>query len=247
MEYISSAIIKSRTSVIVRYFYVGLGVLSFFFVALGFSYTYFIPLAAGKLSVPLVYHVHGAMYFLWILLIIVQPLLVRHRRPGIHRSVGYFGFSLAVGMFFIGIVMSIVSGTRYVSAGQAEEARSFLIVPFTDMIFFGTFAGLSLMNLKNPEAHKRLMVLATLSILPAAFGRILGVNGIDPGTATGFAIAILLQESLLILGVIHDFTAKRRIHPVYRWGGAAVVAVHITRVALGKTEWWTTIAERIIG
>lgn len=235
------------TSLISRYFYVGLGVLSFFFVALGFSYTYFIPMAAGKFSAPLLYHIHGALYFLWILLVIAQPLLITQRSVRIHRKIGYVGFGLAIVMFFSGVVMAIVSGSRIVAAGDGDTARAFLIVPFTDMLLFGTFIGLSLTALKNPETHKRLIILATLAILPAAFGRILGVNGIDPSTAAGFIIALLLKESLLILGILHDLSFKRKIHPVYIWGGLAVVIIHIGRDLLGGMSWWTDIARKIIG
>ena len=230
-----------------RYFYVGLGVLSLFFVLLGFSYTYFIPMYAGKFAAPIVFHIHGAMYFAWILLVIAQPLLVRLHHLGTHRKVGYAGFALACGMFIIGIVMAFVSGGRTVAAGHAEQARSFLIVPLTDMILFGTFIAFSLINLKRPEAHKRLMMMATLAILPAAFGRIFGINGIDPTTVIGFMIAILLQESLLILGILHDLAVKRRVHPVYLWGGIAVVTIHIVRNMLGETEWWMSIAKKMIG
>jgi hypothetical protein len=243
----SSISVSSRVSDAMRYFYVGIGVLSLFYVALGFSYTYFIPMAQGKFSAPLLFHIHGTMYFAWILLIISQPLLVRFKNIRLHRRIGTAGLILAAGMFLIGIAMAIVSGQRTVAAGSAEQARAFLLIPLTDMVLFATFIGMIIINLKNAEMHKRLILLATLSILPAAFGRIFGIHGIDPATVPGFAMAILLQESTLLLGILYDLVTRRKVHPVYIWGGLAVVIIHVTRVPIGQTEWWKKIAESLIG
>jgi hypothetical protein len=237
----------SKASVMLRYFYVWMGLLAMLFVAWGFSYTYFIPIASGKFSAPLLYHIHGAMYFLWILLVVSQPLLVRMKNVRLHRQIGTGGFALAAGMVVIGLAMAIVSGKRAITAGNADFAYGFLLIPITDMLLFGTFIGLALVNVKTSETHKRLMVLATLSILPAAFGRIFGINGIDPATMQGFVVSFLLQESLLIIGVAFDFLTRRKIHPVYIWGGIAVLLIHTFRFSLGQTRFWKSIAQVLLG
>ena len=115
------------------------------------------------------------------------------------------------------------------------------------MIFFGTFVGVAVMNIKNSEIHKRLILLATLAVLPAAFGRIFPLAGIDPGTLAGFILSILMLESLLIFGIIHDLATRRKIHPAYLWGGIPLVIIHIVRFPLGQTDFWKSIAERLIG
>jgi hypothetical protein len=243
----SSVSVISKSSGALRYFYVGIGVLSLFYVALGFSYTYFIPMSQGKFSAPLLFHIHGMMYFAWILLIVSQPLLVRLKNIPLHRRIGIGGLILAAGMFIVGVAMAIVSGQRTVAAGSADQARAFLLIPITDMILFGTFVGMTIINLKNAEMHKRLILLATLSILPAAFGRIFGIHGINPATVQGFIIALLLEESTLLLGITYDMVTRKKVHPVYIWGGLAVVIIHVTRFPIGQTQWWKNIAERLIG
>jgi hypothetical protein len=234
-------------STVRRYFYVWMGVLAMAFVAWGFSYTYFIPIASGKFSAPLLYHIHGAMYFLWTILIVSQPLLVRTKNVRLHRQIGTGGFVLAAAMVLVGFAMSFVSAKRAIAAGNADFAYGFLLIPITDMLLFGTFIGLSLVYLKKSETHKRLMILATLSILPAAFGRIFGINGIDPGTPQGFIVSFLMQESLLIIGVAYDFITRRKVHPVYIWGGLAVVLIHSFRFPLGQTALWKSIAQILLG
>jgi hypothetical protein len=229
-----------QSSVLLRYFFVWVGVLSLFFVVAGFSPTYFIPMASGTYHAKPLYHIHGAMYFLWILLIITQPLLVRMRFTNMHRRIGVFGLILAAGMFIIGVTMAFVAGKANFVKGAGDTALSFLIVSLTDMLLFGTFTALTLLNLRNSEMHKRLILLATLSILPAAFGRIIGIYQLN--SLLGFFI----QESLLILGIGYDLYVRKGIHPVYIWGGSAVVIIHLVRIPLGETEAWMAFANWVM-
>lgn len=177
------------------------------------------------------------MYLLWIVLIISQPLLIRFRLTHLHKKIGYAGLALAIGMFVIGIVMAFVSNQLALERGAGDTALAFLIVPLTDMFLFGTFVTLLILNLQNSETHKRLILLATLSILPAAFGRIIGIYGVNP------LLGFVLQESILILGILFDLYTRRKIHPVYLYGGALVLIVHLVRFPLGKTDEWINIAK----
>lgn len=228
-----------RNSLVLKYFFVFIGILSLIYVIAGFTPTYFAPLAKGTFNAQPVYHIHGVMYLTWIVLIISQPLLIRFRLTHLHKKIGYAGLTLAVGMFVIGIVMAFVSTQLALERGDGNKALAFLIVPLSDMALFGTFVALTMFNLENPEAHKRLILLATLSILPAAFGRIIGIYGLS------VPLGLILQESILILGIIYDGFTKRKIHPAYIFGGAAVLIVHLTRFPLGETQWWISFAHWI--
>jgi hypothetical protein len=219
-----------------KYFFVFIGLLSLLYVIAGFTPTYFAPLAAGSFKAKPVYHIHGIMYMLWIALIISQPLLIRFRLTHLHKKIGYAGLTLAVGMFVIGVVMAFTANQVALEKGAGNTALTFLIIPLTDMMLFGTFITLTMMNLKNSEVHKRLILLATLSILPAAFGRIIGIYGIS------IPIGYLMQESILILGITYDLYTRRKIHPVYSYGGVAVVIIHLVRFPLGETDGWLYVA-----
>lgn len=227
---------KTDTKSVLKYFFVFIGFLSLIYVIAGFTPTYFAPLAAGSFKAKPVYHLHGIMYMLWIVLIISQPLLIRLRLTHLHKKIGYAGLTLAVGMFVIGIVMAFVSNHNALVNGADKTALAFLIVPLTDMLLFGTFISLAMLRLKDTETHKRLILLATLSILPAAFGRIIGIYGLS------VPLGLFLQESILILGIVYDIYTRKRIHPVYLYGGAAVVIIHLVRFPLGETEEWLYIA-----
>lgn len=224
------------------YFYAAMGVLALLYVLAGFSPTYFIPVSAGKATFQPLYHIHAAMFMLWIFLAISQPILIRRRQFQLHRKIGYAGLALAVGMFVIGIVMAITSTRAAINTGIDGTPRlAFLIVPLTDMLAFGTFIAVAMFNLRNSETHKRLILLATLSIVPAAFGRIIGIYGLNNW------VGIILMESILILAVIYDLYTRGKIHPVYIFGGGIIVLLHLTRFQLGETEGWLTIARWLTG
>jgi hypothetical protein len=232
---------REKDSFFIQYFYVWIGGLALIFVVTGFFFTYFLPMAKGIYPGSKIHHIHGAMYMLWIVLIISQPLLIRLRRPALHRMIGAGGLVLAVGMLLIGTAIAVISGRNAVAAGQGDFARSFLVIPLSDMLLFAIFIGTALFNLKNGEKHKRLILLATLAILPAAFGRMVGVYGIHP------LVAMLLQESILILAVLHDLYTRKKISNVYLWGGSLAIIVHLFRNPISYTDTWLSFAEKIIG
>lgn len=188
-------------------------------------------------------HVHGLMYFAWMFLFILQPVLVRIGKTDVHRKIGVAGFILAGGMVIIGLLTAI-TGARLNSPTLIVgglTAKQFLIVPITDMILFTLYLGLSFGNLKDSEAHKRLMILATLAVIPAAVGRIAGIFEIS-----NLLMILMIQHGILYAGVIYDLVRRRKIHPVYIWGGLLLVAVHLVRFPMATTEWWSSIATWLV-
>ena len=133
------------------------------------------------------------------------------------------------------------------SGADVFETKSFLILPFTDMFFFATFIGLALLHLSDGAAHKRLMVLATLAILPPAFGRMFPLLGMTEFTPANILVALLLQQSILFLGMLHDRLTTKKIHPVYLWGGISMLVIHLTRIPLGNTRLWQSMAGGLAG
>jgi hypothetical protein len=234
-----TTVFKSRSN-----FYLFSAVAALLVTIAGFSLTYLKPLAGGTFTGRSLLHIHGAMYFGWLLLFICQPALVKTNHVAIHRKLGMAGFLLAAGMVIVGVTVA-VTGARLHSPTLLVgglQPKQFLIVPLTDMILFTTFLSFSLANLKRPEAHKRLMLLATVSLLPAAFGRL------APMLGTSNPIIILaMQEVILFAGMIYDAIARKKIHPVYYWGGGLMVIIHLVRFPIGGSAWWSAVAEWIVG
>lgn len=225
-----------------RAFYSGMAALMALTVFAGFARTYYlraffdVPTLGGRVELtPLVY-VHGFVFTAWVALFIVQTGLVRARRVDVHRRLGVAGMVLAAIMVLIGVATAIAAGAAG-AAGPGVDPLAFMAVPLTDMVLFTLFVSVAFLKRRDRETHKRLMLLAYVSIITAAVARIPGLRGVGP--LAFFSLSFVF----VLFGMAYDRWSRRRVHPVYLWGGA-VLAVSIPgRLALSGTAAWHAFAE----
>ena len=86
-----------------------------------------------------------------------------------------------------------------------------------DVITFAAFVTAAIILKGNTEAHKRLMLLAYVSILNAAVARIPGM----PGLYAADALTLLPRAA----GMTYDVASRRHVHMAYFWGGTLLVLV----------------------
>lgn len=226
-----------------RVFYSGIAIAMALTVLFGFAPTYFLKLfgqgamltISGSPFTPLV-HLHGALFTGWVALFIVQTALVARHRVRVHQRMGIAGGVLAAGMVIAGVSTAISAAARG-SAPPGVDPLAFLAIPLFDMLIFPTFVVAALCLRTNKEAHKRLMLLAYISLMAAPIARMPGVLPLGPLAYFGFASVFLLA------GVIYDFVSRRRVHPAYLWGGALLVASQPARLMISGTAAWRTFAE----
>jgi hypothetical protein len=122
---------------------------------------------------PLIVDIHVIAFAGWMVLFTAQIWLVRTRNFAIHQGLGLVAVGLVPVMVVLGVVTTLVSRRLHFEAGH-NEMLAFMIVPLTDMVLFPSFAVPGLLLRKDPARHKRLILLATTTLLPAAFGRWIG-------------------------------------------------------------------------
>ena len=206
----------------------------------GFSRTYYLsrwlnpPERAPEMTTLL--HLHAAVFTLWILLGAVQPALVAGGRIALHRSLGIAGAALALLVWSLGNVVSIAAmNVGYQGVG---DPFAFYAVTFFSMQAFGITVLLGIWKRGKADTHKRLMLLSSAAILEAAIGRL--PLGIVAQTAPFF---FYIGADLVILaGMAYDRATSGRIHPVWLWGGGALVLSQIFRVAVMNSDWWLAFA-----
>src|SRR5207248_1338451 len=127
----------------------------------GFARTWFLKPWTGTPSLPLIVHIHAAVFTAWMLLFIIQTAFVARHRLGAHRRLGIAGGALAVVMVVLGCVIAI-SGARRGFMGQFPDepagfadALSFLTLGLGDMLLFAVFVSAALYYRRNRQAHKR--------------------------------------------------------------------------------------------
>ncbi len=235
-------------------FYVRMAVAFVAAAVIGFAPTYWLPLFRGTLSVTPLAHVHALLFYGWTLLFLKQTTLVASGRVARHREWGLVGVSLATAMLLVGEGMALISVKQGIAAGQGAAARAFAIVPATAApLFFGLFAA-AIWNVRKPETHKRLLIVATASILQAAAGRWVAL-ALAPAPPPGFvghlapppvAVSVLpglIVDLLIVAGMVHDRRTRGRVHPVYWIAGGIVLAVQLLRVPLSTTSAWMRITD----
>lgn len=229
-----------------RLFYVYLGVA---FVAIafgGFAQTFWGPLAAGAFAAASVIYLHGALYSAWTLFFLWQAVLIANGRRRDHRGWGMAGISLATAMVFSGVIAAINSMNLADAMAMGDAGRRFSIVSLTAALLFGFTVIAAVVSVRDPEAHKRWMVLATVPLMQAPVGRLLrpifaaDFSGPPPVFVT--VPAALVVDLLIVAAVVHDWRTRGRPHRVYLVGGALIVAVQLLRVPVSNTDAWMAVA-----
>src|SRR5258708_22510508 len=74
-------------------------------------------------------------------------------------------------MTIFGFLAAASALKRAAAAGLTDAGIAFTIVPLSGILFFAVVVTLAIANTRRPETHKRLMLLAAISILDAAVPR----------------------------------------------------------------------------
>jgi hypothetical protein len=237
-----------------RWFYVWMSGVCLGVAVIGFAPTYWLQLAPGTFVGSPLLHLHGVLFSAWPAYLLLQTTLAARGRIARHRAWGLLGISLATAMVFTGFAVANDVLVTRLAAGYGNPARAFHIASTSIIALFGGFVFVAIAYASRPEIHKRLMLLATVSMLPPAIARLffamsVGIGpGLRPGlgpprTVEGVLLPALIADLLIVAGVIYDMRTRGRPHPAYLIGGAIVLAVQVLRVPLSTTPWWYAIAD----
>ncbi len=227
-----------------RYFFLLMSLLILGTVFLGFAKSYYL---AGVFRAPLpspILHVHGAAFSLWILFLFFQTFLVSAKRVDLHRRLGLAGFALACAMVLLGVAAATDLLRRDSSgpaANAAFDAQAFYAGTLGDMLIFSTLVFFAYRARFNPSTHKRLILIATITLMQAATARWpFLIIARTPHLADFFAY------SFLLLLLVYDIWSIRRVHPTTLWAGAFLVVLQQVEPLLGRTSVWQGFAAWVL-
>lgn len=223
-----------------RRFFTGMALAAALTVFAGFAPSYYLrsivgrPTFSGGTMTPLL-HAHGLLFTAWIVLFVVQARLVAGRRIGVHRRLGYGAIALAAAMVVAGF-LAAVEAARRGSAPPGVPPLAFLAIPMADLVIFSVLVALGMAWRARPEAHKRLMLVSTISILTPAIARI-------PGVIAGGPLAFFALTDLFVVAcLVYDRVTRGRVHPAFWWGGGLLLASQAGRLAVSGTSAWLAFA-----
>lgn len=193
--------------------YVGLAVLAALIAFIGFWPTYFGPLVAGAVDKTAIIHVHAAVYVGWLAIFLTQAVLAATGRVASHIKLGRFAIGYGVLVIAVGLITAFARFAVRVRAGEATAAHAQLLGPLLDMLVFAPLFAAAVYYRRTPELHKRLMIVATTSLLIAAVTR-MPVLGSPPNRL----LLHLIWTAPILLAMAHDFWRQRKVHPIYVLG-----------------------------
>jgi len=197
----------------------------------GFARSYYLKTAFNSPSLPTLVHLHGVVFTAWIVFFISQILLVTTGRVRIHRTMGILGIALALLMLAIGSATALEGAKRgFVPAGTGSDPLGGIAIVMSGLLLFAIFVAAGFVFRRQPDIHKRLMLLATINLMPPAISRI---------WPAGIPLVFLL---FVIAGPIYDRVSGRRLSSAYLWGGLVSLIVFIGSVPVGATNAWHSFA-----
>lgn len=200
----------------------------------GFAFTYFGPMLRGAYPAvsPLI-HLHGWSFFAWFLLLPLQALLIAAGGRRLHMTLGSASVVLAIVMVFTGILAASVRIEQGLSAQDPDELTAFWkdfgqLIMF-NMLPFVVFYTTAIVRRSRPDTHKRLIIMASASVLPAAIFRIIvGFGGFHWLATPAWVMpaAFLLPAAFIVVGMVRDHIADGSIHRTYLIGLPFLLVVH---------------------
>ena len=221
-------------------FYIWVAVATFLIVFAGFARTFYLKTLFGTRSLPYYLQLHGLVFTLWFVLFFVQARLVARHRFDLHRRLGVFGAVLAPLAACLAAGVSIHALRRHYLADPTlltDNLRPFAL-DLGSCLTFALFVAFAIYRRRRVDVHKRLMVLASCSLLLPAIGRIPLSGSTEVFTASGLWGLVGLTEVPPIVCIAYDSIRHKCVHPAFAWGGLALLSSFPLFMLIGGTNAW---------
>ena len=222
-----------------RLFYTGMSAAFLLLVFAGFARSYYLkPYFGTPPALTPLLHLHGLLFSSWLVLLLAQTALVAAKRTPLHRRLGWLGAGLAVLMVLVGTYTGVVRAKVVDLPPGTPSPLAFLTIPLGDMLVFALLVGAAFHYRRRTDVHKRLMLLATLALIPAAVARLPFDFFLQGGPWVFFGI----PDLFVVVMLVYDLFTRGRPHRATVLGGLLLVASHPLRFVVGGTQAWLSFA-----
>lgn len=177
---------------------------------------------------------NGLVFTGWLVLLVVQSALIKADRVSLHKRLGIAGAVLAAFLVPLAIKVSMAATFGDAAGASGLKPLVFLVFPIGQALMFGAFMGAAIYTRRQPEFHRRLILVATAIVITPAISRMpSGGNQV---------VSLVLTSLFVVAGMIHDWKSRGRVHTIYIAGAAIILLSGPVRLAIGHTEVWQTFA-----
>ncbi|MFT5140646.1 MAG: hypothetical protein ACI9H8_000793 [Lysobacterales bacterium] len=211
---------------------------------LGFWPSYFSPSASGA---TFGHHFHAIAMIGWVLMLIVQPWLIRTRKRDTHRLIGRFSFVWAP-LVVISALYIVLENLQKLPQPFPPVGLSFFWLGLASAPFFAVLYSLAIINRKDMQLHARYMAATTLGFITPGLGRLLG----RVGEATGFGF-LNFQTALWFpafvggVMIVHDARKGGPVRLPWILATALWVGIVLGFYFLPGFAWFSNVADWYLG
>lgn len=215
--------------------FVALSVVFFGFIVAGFGPTFYFRTLTGAEPLPAYLFIHGVILTAWFGWLPIQSLLIRANRRALHRRLGVAGALVGYAAFATGVVATLNMPMRQLALNGADDMAAMTIQFWIDVgivVAFGALLTAALLLRRRPEFHKRLMLGAYITMMPAPVAHVFGA---------GHLLIPTVMLALFATPVVFDLVRRRRVHaaswaaPIVAFGAAGLCVRLVAPTTFGQT------------
>lgn len=178
---------------------------------------------------------------LWCVGFIFQTWLVEGGRVRLHQRLGMFMIALTAIVVLLGEILTVNGVTREARLHRIGQFHYLLGINSINLLLFAGLVIFGFAYRRKPYLHKRLMVIAAVTLLAPAVARIVLLFTHKP------LPQFLAFYACLLLCVMVDTLRHRRLHPVFAIGVLIVIAAFQLSYFAVQTQLWMRIVTALFG
>lgn len=182
--------------------------------------------------------VHGLLFTGWLALFATQTVLIGSKRLPVHKRVGKAAYPLYFAVVALGLGVTWF-GARY-GFHVPLDSITFSALPWLVILVFAILGWAGLNERRDPQRHKRLMLLATIAMADAGIARVPAFGPFLPQWLTPTVF-------MLIPLILWDLATLRRLHRTTVGGGLLVAGALLLAIPIGTTGPWHALVSTLIG
>ncbi len=203
----------------------------------------FWPLYLSKLGQPIdpYTHAHAVAMTAWMLLLIVQPVLIRRGHRALHRSLGMLSGILVVVLVLAGLLLA---NQRFKAMSDDAFAGAYFTfyLPVSTLVQFLVAYGLGIWYRRRRALHGRFMLSTMIAGLDPIFARLafFYIPGISETAPTYISYGLIDALLLWLIWRDRNATEGRVVFPAM---GAMALVQQAGAFTLARTETFRAFAD----
>jgi hypothetical protein len=221
----------------------------------GFYTTYFSRIFEPTANII---HIHFVLMALWIVMLIVQPFLIKFKKIYWHRILGKVSYLLVPLLLMTTWLVTrneyyrkienlqneVIDGVQSLSQMAILKAASVNPAAFIGVIWFVIFYSLAINFRRKPNKHARYMLATALILLSPTIDRFIAINlGIKSvaGIASYF-ISFLIIDIIIAYLLLIDYKNKRETKTLKTCLFIFIIG-QLSFYILPNFDWWAHLME----